>query len=119
LSIERAMIPVHYMTDIDGSWRFTDAAGHPHHCAYDAADHYPTLTLVTATRETYWCSDCEDEHEHEDAHLECRQCHEVVRPGMTGPGVKYISGQVTCTLDGEIISEEQARALAAEWTFRG
>ena len=111
LVIERQVIPVHYLSDIDADWAFTDAAGHPHHCEYRGADHYPTLRRVVYER--YWCEDCEDEHELE--HRECRQCGEVIRPGTTGPGTRYIQGLLTCTLDGELISEERAMALAAEW----
>jgi hypothetical protein len=115
LVIEREVIPVHYLSDINADWEFTDAAGHRHHCAYKAADHYPTLIRVTY--ETYWCGECDDEHEL--AHLECRQCGEVIRPGTTGPGTKYIPGLLTCTLDGELITQEQAMALAAEWGNHG
>ena len=46
LVIEHDVIPVHYLSDIDADWTFTDAAGHRHHCEYDAADRYPTLTQV-------------------------------------------------------------------------
>lgn len=115
LVMDRQVVPVHYLSDIDATWTFTDAAGHPHHCEYEAADHYPTLTVVLDAR--WWCGDCEDEHE--DLHRECRQCGEEITPGRTGPGTKYIQGLLTCTLDGEPVSEEQAMALVAEWTPRG
>jgi hypothetical protein len=114
LIIEREVIPVHYLSDIDAGWTFTDGHGHAHHCEYEAADHYPTLTLVTDG--TYWCADCEDEHEL--SHLECRQCGEEIRPGITGPGVKYIQGAVTCTFNGEPVTQEQARQIAAELAAR-
>jgi hypothetical protein len=111
LVIEREMIPVHYMSDIDAGWRYTDANGHRHYCDYEAADHYPTLREVTD--ETWWCADCADEHE--DSHLECRQCGEVIRPGTTGPGTRLIAGPVTYTLNGEPVTEEQARELISGW----
>jgi hypothetical protein len=115
LEVEREVIPVHYLSDIDAGWRFTDAAGHEHHCEYEAPDHYPTLVRVTD--ETYWCDTCGDEHELD--HLECRQCGERIRPGTTGPGTKFIQGLITYTLDGEPITEERARELIAEWDFHG
>lgn len=116
LVFEREVIPVHYMNDIDGDWRFTDAAGHRHHCEYRGADHYPTLARVVY--HTGWDEDCGEEYEL--THLECRQCGEEVTPGMTGPGTKFIQGVLTCTLDGEYITEERAMALAAKWrTARG
>lgn len=111
LVIEREIIPVNYLSDIDANWMFTDAAGHVHHCEYEAADHYPTLRRVTD--DTWWCEDCEDEHE--STHLECRLCGEVIRPGTTGPGTKYIAGMITCTLDGEPVTREQADQVIAEW----
>lgn len=111
LVIERAIIPVHYLTDIDAGWRYTDAAGHAHHCEYEGTDHYPTLREVV--EEAYWCEGCEDEHER--AHLECRQCGEIIHPGRTGPGTKYIPGLLTCTLDGEPVSPQRAQEIVAEW----
>ena len=111
LVIEREVIPVHYLSDIDANWTFTDTAGHRHHCEYEAAEHYPTL--VTVVDETYWCEDCEDEHEL--THQACRLCGEKIRPGTTGPGTKYITGVLTCTLDGEPISRERADQVIAEW----
>lgn len=111
LVIEREIIPVNYLSDIDASWKFTDAAGHPHHCEYEAADHYPTLRQVTD--EPWWCEDCEDEHE--STHLECRQCGEAICPGTTGPGTRYIPSMITCTLNGELITREQADQVIAKW----
>ena len=111
LSIEREIIPVHYLSDIDANWRYTDAHGHEHYCDYGAADHYPTLREVLD--ETYWCGDCGDEHEL--SHLECRQCGEKIRPGTTGPGVTYIPGMITYTFNGEIITPERAQQLIDGW----
>jgi hypothetical protein len=115
LDVQREVIPVHYLSDIDANWRFTDAAGHAHHCEYTASDHYPTLIRVTD--ETYWCGDCDDEHEL--ARLECRQCGEHVTPGITGPGTKFLQGAVTYRFNGEVVSEERAREIIAEWNPRG
>jgi hypothetical protein len=115
LVMEREVIPVNYLSDIDADWRFTDAAGHEHHCEYEAADPYPTLRRVVY--ETYWCDTCEDEHELE--RLECRLCGEKVRPGTTGPGTRFIQGVLTCTFNGEPVTEERARELVAGWDRRG
>jgi hypothetical protein len=111
LVIEREVIPVHYLSDIDANWTFTDAAGHRHYCEYEAADHYPTLARVQD--ETYWCETCGDKHE--VAHLECRQCGERITPGTAGPGTRYIPGMITCTFNGEVISLERATEIAAGW----
>jgi hypothetical protein len=99
------MIRIDYLSDINADWKFTDAAGHEHHCDYDAADRYPTLREVWDG--TWWCDDCRDEHE--DTHLECRQCGEHIRPGMTGPGTKWVPGLTECLIDGEPVTPEQAR----------
>jgi hypothetical protein len=111
LDVQREVIPVHYLSDIDANWRFTDAAGHAHHCEYEAADRYPTLRRVTD--ETYWCESCRDEHELD--HLECRQCGERIVPGTAGPGTKHIQGMTTYTFNGEEISPERAREIVAGW----
>jgi hypothetical protein len=111
LVVEREIIPVHYLGDIDADWTYTDDAGHRHHCEYEAADRYPTLIRVRDG--TYWSEDYQDELE--VTHLECRQCGEAIQPGMTGPGTRYVSGPVTATLDGEPVSLDRAKQLAAEW----
>lgn len=105
------MIRVDYISDISATWKFTDAAGHGHRCDYDAADHYPTLREVSGR--TWWCDDCQDEHE--DAHLECRLCGETIRPGMTGPGTKWLPGRTEYLLDGEPVTPERAREIAGQW----
>jgi hypothetical protein len=112
LVIEREVIPVNYLSDMDANWTFTDAHGHEHYCDYEAADHYPTLTRVIY--ETYWCEECEDEHD--SARLECRLCGETIRPGTTGPGTKFIPGVITATFNGEEITAERAQQIAAEWS---
>jgi hypothetical protein len=112
LVIEREIISVNYLSDIDANWLFTDAHGHRHYCDYEAPDHYPTLRQVTD--EVFWCEDCEDEHER--THLECRLCGEMVRPGTTGPGTKFIPGLITATFNGEPVTPERARQIAAEWS---
>jgi len=108
--VQQQMINVDYMSDIDGNWKHTDKAGHQHWCEYDAQDHYPTLKEVRG--ETYWCGDCRDEHE--DSHLECRLCGEMITPGTTGPGSKWIPGMVEATIDGEPATMEEVQALLRE-----
>lgn len=89
----------------DRSWRYTDGAGHEHYWQ----DGYPTLASVDD--ETYYCSECEDEHT--DSHLECPLCGEHVVPGSVDPGPwrQYEPGMKSYTLNGEPISEAEARAL--------
>lgn len=111
LNVETERTPVHYLSDIDAGWRYTDANGHEHHCDYGAADPYPTLRTVLY--ETYWCDNCGDEHEL--SRLECRQCGEAITPGRTGPGVKYITGLTTYTFNGEEVTPEQAAGIIAGW----
>lgn len=110
LRVTRDVIRVDYLSDISASWKFTDAAGHVHHCEYDAADHYPTLREISDG--TWWCADCRDEHE--DSHLECRLCGEQVTPGMTGPGTKWLPGLTEYLIDGEPVTPEQAQAFAEQ-----
>lgn len=67
----------------DKRWTYIDAAGHQHRYTDDskvgyAGGHYPTLKWVVD--ETYWCADCNDEHE--DGHTECVMCGEHISPGM-------------------------------------
>lgn len=110
LTVTREVIRVDYLSDADAGWAFTDTAGHAHHCDYDAVDRYPTLRTVSEG--PYWCTDCRDEHE--DTHLECRRCGEVIRPGMTGPGTKWLPGLTEYLIDGVPVSQEQV----AEFTER-
>ena len=93
----------------DPDWVFTDAHGHEHR--WNGHD-LPSLRWVAD--ETYWCFDCNDEHD-DDGHYECRECGEEITPGMRpAPGHReFLPGLTTITLDGEPISEEQAREFLA------
>lgn len=82
-------------------WAFTDANGHEH--LYDHG--YPTLEMVVDAE--HWCNGDEgwarhDPHMHVDeAHYECRQCREVIKPAMDPGGTrKSVPGSVTATLEG-------------------
>lgn len=108
IKVTNDMIPVHYLSDIDANWHFTDTAGHEHRCEYSAADHWPTLKEVA--EEGYWCADCDEEHE--DVHLECKLCGEHIQPGMTGPGTKFIQGLTSYFIDDEPVTREQALVFA-------
>lgn len=109
LRVEQEVIEIPYLTTQDEDWRFTDAAGHEHAWHDSLADHYPTLRWVTDR--TYWCEGCRDEHE--EGHLECRICGEHVRPGITGPGVKHMSGLTSYYIDGEPVTQAEAEAFIA------
>jgi hypothetical protein len=98
------------------SWRYTDAAGHEHYWQ----DGYPTLvTVVDSVVEPYWCEDCQEHHDEGDEgawHLECPQCHEEIRPGLTGPSLfrEFAPGRTSWWLDGQPIDEATARRLYDE-----
>ena len=115
LAVEKEMIRVGYESDLDAGWLFTDVAGHVHYCDYAAAEHYPTLLLVTDG--SYYCPDCRDEHE--DSHLECRRCGERIIPGRTGPGTITLGGQAVYTFNGEPVSQEHALRILAEMRVPG
>lgn len=94
----------------DPDWRYTDEAGHVHF--FDDITHgYPTL--VSVTEEPYWCADCEDEHE--DSHLECPHCMEVIAPGMTGPSIfrEFIPGPTHVRI--ELPDGQQLPVTPEEW----
>jgi hypothetical protein len=109
LEIEVDMIDVTSgLPQPDEGWTYTDHVGHPHR--WDNG--YPTLVLVID--ETYWCTDCGDEHT--DDHWECPLCGEEIKPGTRGPDLfrRYIPGLTSYSLDGEPITREQAMALAQQ-----
>jgi hypothetical protein len=89
----------------DQQWRYMDRTGHEHH--WDNG--YPTL--ATVVDETYWCDDCDDEHQ--ISHLECPQCHETITPATVPapPWREYIPGRRSYFLNGEEITQEQAQEL--------
>ncbi len=62
-------------TEIDPKWSCVDQAGHFH--AYD--DKKQTPTLKSKVVRTWYCGDCEEEHE--DSALFCVLCDEKVEPG--------------------------------------
>lgn len=87
----------------DDNWRFTDAAGHEHFYV-DGYPAYPTVWIVDAT---FWCGDCEEEHE--DGHYECSLCGEQVVPGTKPPSPypTYIAGMTEITVEYDIGSERR------------
>lgn len=89
----------------DHSWRYTDRHGHKHYWR----DGYPTLARVLD--ETYWCSDCGDEHT--KSHWECPLCGKHIEPGMIGPSMfrELMPGRTFYWLNGEPISAEQAQEI--------
>jgi len=90
----------------DENWRYTDKAGHLHKMVrFD----YPTLKWVTD--ETWWCEDCEDEHD--EGHWACRQCDEEIQPGTKPPSIyrEYTPGSTYYYLNDQEISEARYREL--------
>lgn len=89
----------------DPDWRFTDAAGHKHR----GASRDTTRWVVDRT---YWCEDCQDEHE--EGHLECKLCGEQIEPGMIPSSTtpKHLPGRKTYFIDGVAATKEQAEAAA-------
>jgi hypothetical protein len=109
LRVERDMIEVtSNLPRTDKGWRYTDRQGHEHYWQ----DGYPTLRTVLD--EPYWCDDCHDEHQ--DSHLECPLCSEVIQPGMLSPPPfrEFVPGLTSYYLNDEPISEERAREIMGE-----
>lgn len=98
----------------DPDWSFTDAKGHQHRYV---EDEWPTLKWVVDR--TYWCEDCRDEHQ--EGHWECAQCGEHIKPGMVKrpPEVKLIPLPARYFVNGREVSEDEARAVAADLESRG
>lgn len=94
----------------DPNWRFTDAQGHEHY--RDTDGEYPTLRTVVD--ETYWCSDCNDEHT--DTHLECAICGETIQTGTLPPSMfrEFTPGRTEYYLNDEPISPERYRELVEQ-----
>lgn len=111
---DRVEIEQHYDTitsdlpEPDPTWQFIDAQGHGHFMADNPANRYPTL-VWTITR-TYYCADCQDEHD--EGEYRCRLCGEAIQPAtraprgpirilthesfsatITNPGVPLVQGQ--------------------------
>lgn len=70
--------------EADPAWRYRDQASHKHAPetytdagGTDRVRSWPTLTQVVD--ETYWCEDCQEEHER--SHMECPLCSETITPG--------------------------------------
>jgi hypothetical protein len=90
----------------ENSWAYTDAAGHEH--AYGAPGNpYPTLARVSTDR--YGCDTCYDEIERYQ--LVCRQCREVIWPGLSGPGTEQATRSFDYLLDGAPVIQARAREL--------
>lgn len=92
----------------DETWSYIDRQGHGHR--YDNG--YPTL--VEVVDRTYWCADCNDEHQ--DTHLECRICGESIEPGMRGPSPfrEFAPGRTAYYLNDEPISPERYQEIVEQ-----
>lgn len=99
----------------DKNWRYTDQQGHEHYYSVEGHVHssrYPTLREVVDR--SYWCGDCEDEHE--DTHLECKVCGETIVPGMVEPSGfrEFAPGRRQAYLNGVPISGERAEEIMGQ-----
>ena len=96
IRMERETIPFTSMaSEPDPNWRFTDKAGHEH---WWTGKGYPGWNLLAVQpTESWWCMDCREYHE--DGHLVCRLCGEIIHPGYVGPSpfVRTLPGLVTVT----------------------
>ncbi len=93
----------------DPSWSFTDTQGHDHH--WD--DGYPTLTWVQDQEDYTVVEDGELESYPGWGHYECSICGEEIRPAQRGPSPfrSFMPAATRYCLDGEPITEDEARAL--------
>jgi hypothetical protein len=94
----------------DPRWSYTDAHGHDH--AYGTQDD-PYPTLARRYSETYWCEECDDEHQ--DTWLECLRCGEMIEPGtVVDTSPRWVPGPKEYVLDGKPISPEEGERILAE-----
>lgn len=91
----------------DPDWHYTDHHGHPH---LRIGDEWPTLRWVVDR--TYFCEDCQDEHE--EGHWECVRCHEHIAPGTVHRPAQrlYRPGPRTYYVNDEPVTEEHAKKVA-------
>ena len=83
VEIDREVINMEFLyPERDPDWTYTDKAGHHHDAKLATCE-------VVVTR-TYWCEDCQDEHE--ESELRCKECGEVINPGTRTALPKQIPG---------------------------
>ena len=109
LTVEREVIEVTSSCEPDFTWAHTDEHGHEHRWAgtWDKAT-TPTLRFIV---------DFEGDEEMPDTgHYECVACGDRVPAPRTTPSPykRYMAGVLHCTLNGEPISEQEARAMVGE-----
>lgn len=84
----------------DVKWTFTDYKGHTHTYSHEA-DPWPTLVQKSITH--MWYDDGYLE-EYDESWWQCRQCHQVIKPGMVVDklaGVRYsMPGMIEVTVKG-------------------
>lgn len=112
----------------DPSWSFTDAAGHTHRWVAKAGfSLWWTGTVPTigpAVVGTYWCEDCQDDHE--ETEQRCLLCREVVRPGYVRSmcrreiliGYDLDPMEFRAFQDGELSPDQSVFTTPAGDTFR-
>lgn len=112
--VEEVRSGEYYVPD---DWTWTDPAGHRHTASLKTT-HWVTLY-------TYWCCDCEDEHE--ESQLQCKKCGVEVKPvrhwrevvsrfrGLTSGTARVRDGWITTVyrLTPDMIAD--FRGVTDEW----
>ena len=106
LSVETNMVEITSdWPSPDPHWQATDSNGHTHSYVAEHIFIYPSLRLVVDA--SHWCNGDEGIAPHDphtavdESHWECRECGEVVEPGMFPPcWPRWMPGSKTATLDG-------------------
>lgn len=107
LRIEQEVIDVSTsLPEHDPDWQYTDAQGHKHSMVKGK---YPMLRWVVF--KTYFCSDCNDEHE--KGEYRCKLCNEVITPGSRNPSPhpKLVLGLRAYYLNDEPITQERYKEI--------
>jgi hypothetical protein len=117
IEIERQMVDVTSMdpTRPDPDWEVKDLKGHVHR--YGDGFSLPTLEWVVTL--TWWCEDCNDEHD--EGEWRCVQCGEPIKPGRRPvSGRQMVPGRIDVKVNGEYPeSQEQSDRLYAVLTSAG
>ena len=96
VEVYRDMIDATPIEEQDPDWRYTDPAGHEHRYVHlPKQERLEVPTVDWHTTYTYWCEDCQEEHE--DGEYRCYRCGAVVVPGMRAvTDRRYVAGLLHC-----------------------
>ena len=114
LDISRDVIDVTPIEEPDPRWKFTDSKGHRHKWEIINSGSYKEVSSVpTCSAKTIVVGMYPDGSDRTEIEYRCLKCNEVIDPRWKGVTFRrFAPGVTSAYLDGVMLSESEAKAVA-------